>query len=125
MSLEPFTGVLISMTRSVKTVIDQGLYAGVARTEPGSKRLEVYGCIVAELKSPHSVRNVTFAFVESLDTTTKHTVEIKTDLSSRDSVHMRVVISADVSNEYQQVIEDLPQPHSDVIISVKELVVAH
>ena len=113
------------MTRSVKTIIDQGPYAGVARTEPGSKSFEVYGCIVAELKSPHSVRNVTFASVESLDTTTKYTVEIKTDLSSRDGVHLRVVVSANVSNEYQQVIEDLPQPHSDVIISVKELVVAH
>ena len=106
--MEPFAGVLISMTRSVKTIFDQGLYAEVARTESGSKSLEVHGCIVAELKSPHRVRNMAFAFVESLDTTTKYTVEIKTDLSGRDGVHLRVVISANVSNEYQQVIEDLP-----------------
>lgn len=98
MSLEPFAGVLISMARSVKTILDQGLQVTVARMEPGSKSLEIHRCIIVELKLPHSVRNATFAFVESLDVTTKGIVEIQTDLSNRDGVDLRVVIDANVSN---------------------------
>lgn len=98
MSLEPFAGVLVSMAWSVKTILGQGLQVTVARTEPGSKNPEIHRRIIAELKLPHSVRNSTYAFVKSLDVTTKGAVEIKTNFSGRDGVHLSVVIDAYVSN---------------------------
>ena len=98
MPLKPLAGVLVSMARSVRAVFDQGLQITVARTQPGSKNLDIYGRIIAELDLPHSIRDLTFAFVESLDVTTKCAVEVKTDLSSRDGVHLSVVMYAHFSN---------------------------
>ncbi len=56
--------------------------------------------------------------------TTKCAVEIKTDLSGRDGVDLSVVMNTNVSNKHQQVIEGLPYLHSNVFISVEELIVA-
>ena len=98
MSLEPFAGILISMARSVKPVLDQSLEVTIARTEPGSQSLEIHRRLVAKLNLPHSIRYLTFAFVESLNLTTKRAVEIKTDLSSRNGIHLSIVINANVSN---------------------------
>lgn len=98
MSLEPLACVLVSMARSVKTILDQGLQVTIARTEPGSECLDIHRRLIAELILPHSVRNSTFALVESFDVTTKSAVEIETDLSGRDCVHLSVIIDADISN---------------------------
>ena len=123
MSLEPFAGVFVSLARSIETILDYCLQVTVARTEPGSKNLDIHRRIIAELELPHSVRDPTFALVESLDVTTKRAVEIKTDLSGRDGVHLGVVIDTNVSNKHQQVVEGLPYLYSNVFICVEELVV--
>lgn len=98
MSLEPLAGVFVSMARSEKTIIHQSPQVAVARTEPGSKSFDTNRCLVAKLKLPHGVRNSAFASVKSLDVATKLAVEIKTDLSGRDAVHLSVVVYADVSD---------------------------
>ena len=53
---------------------------------------------MSELMLPHSVRDTTFAFVESLDMATKRAVEIKTDLPGRDGVDLCIVIDTDFSD---------------------------
>lgn len=111
------------MARCVKAVFDQCLQITVARTEPGSKCLDVHRHIISELILPHSVRDTTFALVESLDTTTKCAVEIEMNLSGGDSVDLSIVINTDVSDYCQQVVECLPDLHSDVFVGMEELVV--
>ena len=98
MPLEPFAGILVSVPWSMRPVLDQGLQISVARSEPGSKGFHIDRYIITELNLPHSIGDVTFAVVESLDMTTKYTVKIKTDLSLRDGVHLSIVVYADVSN---------------------------
>lgn len=112
------------MARCMKTVLDQDLQVVVTRTEPRAKSLNFHGCVIAELKLPHGVRNPAFALVESLNDTTKCAVEIKTDLSDRDGVHLNVVVDANISNQHQQVVEDQPYLHSNVFIRVEEIVMA-
>ena len=124
MPLEPFAGVLVSMARSVKAILDQGLQIMIARAKPGSKSLDIHRSIITELELPHSVRDLTFAAVESLDFTTKYAIEIKIDLSGGDSVHLSVIIDANISNQQQQVVEGLPDFCSNVFISVNQIVVA-
>ena len=98
MSLEPLAGVLVSMARGVRAVLDQGLQIMVMRSKPSAESLDIHGRIIAELNLPHSIRNPTFAFVESLDMTTKFTVEIKTDLSGGDGIYLGVIMYANISN---------------------------
>ena len=98
MSLEPFAGILIAMARSVKAILDQGLQVTIARTEPRSQSLDIHRRIAAKLNLPHSIRDLTFAFVESLDLTTKRAVEINTNLSRRGGIHLSIVIDANVSD---------------------------
>ena len=98
MSLEPLAGVLVSMARCVRAVLDQGLQITVTRSKPSSESFDIHGRIIAKLNLPHNIRNPTFAFVESLDVTAKFTVEIKTDLSSRNGIYLHVIIDANVSN---------------------------
>ena len=62
--------------------------------------------------------------MESLDLTTKHTIEINTDLSRRSGIHLSIIIDANVSDQYQQIVEDLPYNHSNVFIRVEEIITA-
>lgn len=96
--MEPLAGVLVSMARSLRAVLDQRLQITVTRSEPSSECLDIHGRIVAELDLPHNIRNLTFTFVKSLDVTTKFSVEIKTDLPSRNGIYLNVIVNADVSN---------------------------
>ena len=54
--------------------------------------------------------------------TTKCAVEIKTDLSGRDGVYLSVVIYANVSNQYQQVVEGMAYLYANVLIGMEEIV---
>lgn len=122
--MEPLAGVLVSMARSVRAVLDQGLQITVTRSKPSSESFDIHGRIIAELNLPHNIRNPTFAFVESFDVTTEFTVEIETDLSSRNGIYLDVIINANVSNQHQQVVEGLRYLYSNVLIGMEEIVMA-
>lgn len=124
MPLEPFAGVLVSVARCVKSVLDQSPQVTVSRPEPGSKCFDIDGCIVTKLDLPHSIGDSTFAFVESLNVAAIYAVKIKTHLSGRDGVQLSVVMYADVSNQYQQVAEGLRYLYSNFLIGMEEIVVA-
>ena len=89
------------MAWCVKSVLDQSPQVTVSRSEPGSECLDIDRCIITKLILPHSIRDSTFTFVESLDVAAICAVEIKTHLSGRDGIQLSVIMYADVSNEYQ------------------------
>ena len=124
MPLEPFAGVLVSVAWGVKSVFDQSPQVTVLRPEPGSKCFDIHRCVITQLNLPHSIGDLTFTCVESLDMAAICAVEIQTYLSGRDGVQLSVVMYADVSNQYQQVAEGLRYLYSNFLIGMEERVVA-